>query len=247
MTANTDTFSGNVFSDIGTGQVISLTEDSTHVFISTTLQFAATQAWFEKVGILREGAITFENCTGSDPVYLASEACRRGQNPRDFYRYRWMGVFAQGGGWFYHKGLLTQLKLNVRQVSPAASTTLKIDCNVFDATTLVLDGVLEFAFNCNTAGERIITVGNYTGQQSGDTITLNSVSKTSIPPGQIWNGQSQWFFQNLNPSGFSVYQLPVIDMELTFDLGKIDTVTYPRLGDPDAGTNLIAATVTELP
>jgi hypothetical protein len=247
LTSNTDIYSQNVFSDVGAGIVVALREDATHVYIDTSLQFATLPSWFQKVGILREGAIRFENCVGCDPVDLASEAARRGKNPREYYRYRFVGKFAQGGGWFYHKGILTGLKCNVRQVSPAAGTTLKITCNVFDQTTLVANNPIEFDFNCNIAGERVITQAAYTGKQTGDAISLNSVTQSFIPVGQIWNGQSQWFFINLNTASYSVYQLPIIDLELEFDLGKISTISYPQYGDPAAGTNLIAASTGQLP
>jgi hypothetical protein len=247
LTSNTDVYSQNVYSDIGSGVVMALREDATKLYIDTTLQFTTLPSWFQKVGILREGAIRFENCTGCDPVDLASEAARRGQNAREYYRYRFMGKFDQGGGWFYHKGLLTSLKCNVRQVSPAAGTTLKISCNVFDRATLAASGELDFLFNVNVAGERVITTTAYTGAQSGDSITLNSAAQTNIPVGQIWNGQSQWYFLNLNTSSYAVYQLPIVDLELIFDLGKISTISFPQYGDPSAGTHLIAGTTGQLP
>jgi hypothetical protein len=244
--ANTDIYSAYLLADIGVGYVLALREDATHLYIDTTLPFTTLPSWFFKVGFLRDGAIRFENCTGSDYVSLASEAARRGQNPREYYRYRFMGKFAQGGGWVYQKGVLTGMKCNVRQVSPAAGTTLKINANVFDQTTLAATGSIEFDFNCNIVGERVITQTAYTGKQSGDAITLNG-TQSFIPVGQIWNGQSNWFFINLNPSSYAFYQLPIIDLELVFDLGKIATLSYPQYGDPAGGTNLIAGSTGQLP
>jgi hypothetical protein len=248
LTANTDTYSGNVVSDLGAGFVAALREDATYMYIDTTIQFATLPTWFEKVGILREGAIRFENCTGCDPVNLASEACRRGKSPREYYRYLFMGHFAQGGGWFTHKGLLKSLRLNVRQVSPAANTIMQFQCNVFDHATLAFNGALMFNFNCNIAGERYITETTATGLQSGDTITLNGVAQTYLPLGQIWNGQSQWYFGNLNPTTFPIYQCPIIDLEAEFDLGKIGVASFPRYNWPDVtGQVIIAGFTGQLP
>lgn len=246
MSSNTDSFGANAFTDTGVGYVTSLTEDGTNLYIGTTLPFAALPSWFSKFGILREGAITVENTTGCDPMNLASEAVRRGQSPRGYYRYRFMGKFAQGGGWFYHKGVLTQLSCNIRQTSPAASTTLAFSTAVLDLSSLV-KGTLTLNFNANTAGLRVLTGTGFSGIQSGDTVSLSGGSITTLPNNQAWSGQAIYFFVNLNPTLFQPWQNPIIDLELIFDVGKIGTVSFPQYDDPSSGTDLIAATVGQLP
>lgn len=245
LAANIAGIGGATYSgDVGNGIVVAVREDSTRVFIDTTLPFAALPSWCTagQVRIFKTGEVVIGGCSGSDALRTQSEASRIGKSTRSFFRYRFMGHYARSGGWWFHVGVVKAVRVNIRSPAPTAGLFYFQSYNAFDATTLTSSGLLNCAFDMTAVGLREINNTAFVGKKPGDSLVLNSVTLTAFPVGMSLFGQTGWFI-SWDPSTYANYQIPVFDLEVEF---YEDMLSAPATAmfDEVTGTPQVIAGVT---
>jgi hypothetical protein len=248
LAANINSFNPLAYSgDTGTGVVVGLREDATHIYIDTTLPFTALPAWSAggQIRLFRAGETWIENCSGSDSVRIASEARKLGKHVRKFFRFRFLGPYARSGGWNALVGSLRAIRATVRSTQQAGF--FEFQCGAFNATAMTDSGTLDCKFDTGVAGFREITQTAFTGKQTNDTLTLNSVAQTTLPANLALCGGSS-FFVNWAPSPNTIpaYLNPIIDFEVEFNDDMLSSGTT-SLFDEISTPQPIAAVVGNLP
>lgn len=127
--------------------------------------------------------VFFENCTGSATAVDLSQPAARNRPMWSYSKRTYDGTtFGATGSTNYVIGNITSIKINVITAYTGTRPTLTVGLSQFDNLSVIVGGALTTygpRVNLKIAGERIITVGNTTGTQSGDT-NLNISSATWI-------------------------------------------------------------------
>lgn len=161
-------------------------------------------------------AVYFENCTGSDHIL---DLCQAGAQNKPLWSYTKRtydgvtGVVSSEGPPITMHGTITSLKINV--ITPyTGASSLSVGLSAADNLPVVIGGAASTFIprvNLKIAGERVITLGNTTGTQAGDTnLTMNS---------SVWIGRTFAAGMSRDISGESSSLWPSFTIEMITDQG----------------------------
>lgn len=209
-------FPGNT----GIGIVLSISDDATNYYVNTTLPFATVPSWASnRLLLFKVNQILFNNCTGSDQVRMASEACAKGVEYYTRQRYLFGGVYSNTSTTIYTSGDLTKLECNVIQPGTTGAATIAITFNTADATTFASDsGGTVATFNIGVAGKRVITQTTYTGKTGTDALTVAGSPSSFLPVGKVNWVQASYTFSGVPGSTLVA---PLFELITTFDMGIV--------------------------
>ena len=235
VTGPANTFSG----DIGSGYITKVYEDATHVHYDTTLPYTSLPAWANgSVRFARVARESYHNISGCDNARRLSAASAKGKRHWEYFEETFCGVTSFNGYWSGRTGVLTRIYFNVVQISPSANTRLiltygqsLLKTDLSDAQSYVI------TLDATVAGIRDFTTAALTGKTTNDTVTLGGSGQTTLVANRWFTGGTfSWTWQNLIPSNFQAYQLPVIVMVQEFDTGDIFRSLITSLKDTVSGT-----------
>lgn len=223
--------------DIGTGIVLSITDDVNNFYISTTLPFATLPAWANGNGwVQRNNALDFINCTGCDIVRRYSAAHDAGKQPWAWWTFFWAGHFTAGNFWLGFGGIPNYISINVRQPTQSACTFNLDMGTVYDPVAVTSLGSYQLNINTLIRGQRIYTPTGFTGIQSGDTFTLNGVAKTTLQNVLVGREFASFFPAPAEPD----YLQPIMEMEIGLDTGIFRRLLTQHTDDSGGSNRLIA-------
>ena len=171
--------------DYGALLVLSVTVDNpaspTVILIATNGPPALTGSW--KTGFLRKltvGPISLRNCQGPDQIRNASAATDAGQPYYQWFRNVIMGNTNnpyQTALQFGINGLFVSFECDVTVPHPTSNATVTLIYKgyTFSPTAITLDAIT-IVINISIAGKRTINLSAFTGNQSGDSVAVQSIS-----------------------------------------------------------------------
>jgi hypothetical protein len=238
---------GNMFpGNAGIGLVTQYYEDATYVYIVTTLPYTSLPRWVNSgnFNVTRTQDLTFDNCSGSDNIKLASFASKQGLQPWELFTAKFYGNLNTNlGHWYGNQGTLIGVTCNIIGTESVAAT-FRLIAEAYDPSAFTDSGQLVITFNLGIAGKRQITPTTYTGKQTGDGITLKSVSQSYLPNVLFGPVTSVFYWQFIySPQSYAAYQNPIIELQLQFDCGLFKKEIPMHL---DGNGNYVAGVVGDL-
>jgi hypothetical protein len=210
--------------DWGFGVVLSVTEDSSNVYIMTTLPYAALPAWSPATNNIRffgNMNVEFRNCWGSDRIRSYSEAYEAGQRYFEYRRIVVGGQYNSYGAYSFGDiaGELVSMSAKVIQPGSDSSLFIKFQFATMDpASSMAVDGGggVEVKFNIGVSGYRNFTQSALTGKTGTDDVLLNGVSQSAVPV-RLINGQWNIYDSSDPASGFNA---PLAEIIIITDCGQ---------------------------
>jgi hypothetical protein len=222
-----------VFSgDLGLMTVTKVYQNATFCYWETTSPFTSTPSWSDGyVYIPGVQSVLMNGCNGCDELRRGSEACRRGKRVNELFKATFVGKFSTNGYWQNRIiGTLQKFRIHVRQTtSVVGSPYFMVEIPLFSGsapTTRLGTDNLRLLVDLTHTGLREVTTSGTSGFQGTDSLTYaGSGSPTAIPATNALVGIAASWSCNINTSLYSVYQLPIIDVEIETDLGMLGTLT----------------------
>lgn len=124
-----------------------------------------------QIGLPAARSVTFDNVTGSPHALDLSQPAAQGRPLHSYSKRTYDGSFGFSGPQVQMLGNVVSLKVNVTKAYTGAQGTLYHRFSGFDNLKVVqADAYVNYTgrFNLKAVGERVITIGNTTGAQSGD-------------------------------------------------------------------------------
>jgi hypothetical protein len=223
-------FTGSTLNAVnGNGIVLRLYEDSTYLYIVTSIPFATLPSWANgQIYFFRLGPVKMQHCYMgcSDLVRQASAATDMGLDYWEYRKFSFGGV--NNGSFAYISALygnLTQVTVTPVQVGSAAGASISLIFATFDSTNnFVQDSPsLTIKIIVGLAGKRVITQGAFSNPQTGDLITINgtTITSTGLPTGKVVGGRVGIESLLINTAGITSGNTtsPVYIVELQFECG----------------------------
>lgn len=159
--------------------------------------------------------VSFENCTGSAHAIDLSQAAARNRPLWSYTKRTYDGTaFGSTGPDLLILGNVTSIKINVTKAYTGVQSTLNVGVSQFDNLTVVVGGALSTytpRVNLKIVGERIISTGSTTGNQTGDS-NLNIGST-------MWLTRPMKISTNQNITGEDPSVYPEFTVEIITDQG----------------------------
>ena len=173
--------------DIGVMRILSTTEDSTHVFITTDSPFTSVPVWCSpaKFYYFQIMNVEFHGCTGCDQIRNFSEASAKGF--RYFERLRLVTAGLPGGQWFgdlpQAAGNVTKVTVNPINIGGTSGVILTLTFDTYNsASNFAHDsGGMVLNFNVGVAGKRVLNKDSLTCTGGSDSFTLAGSPITVLP------------------------------------------------------------------
>lgn len=230
---------GNGFSsDVGSGVLLSISEDATNVYYATTLSPALWPSWAGTlVRATKCGDYRFYNVTGCDDARTASRANSLGLREWELLEATLAGTSATGGAFSLSKwgGAIIEITVIVRQASALAGSVFIINSEMVSNSTFTNQQLMTLTIDATTPGKRVISPTTWTNQAQADTLKFGGASATVLPAGQIITGLS--WGKTANSGG-------VVELQIRFDTGMYGK---PIILQTDASGNQIANTTGMIP
>jgi hypothetical protein len=219
---------GRYVGDMANGIVTALTEDNTYVYIETTLPYTSLPSWANGyVALQYTTNEEYSNCYGCDQALALSEATRRGKRWWEYLYKMLAGKEPQTRNFdFGLMGNVTEMRINVIQAATISDANLRITSPYVylvssDGVTNV--GPLVTQIDLRVAGVRAFTQTALTGKTATDSVTLKNVTQPTLLVGHTCcNFEWQYSF---NPASYLPYQLPIVEVAITFDADHLRTLT----------------------
>lgn len=223
----------HIASDIGAGVVVSVEDRPDALMIATTLKAREVPAWSSgQVFVKRRNAPAFRNCTGAEPVRIASEAARAGRNFGEYFRYLLNAkTIAQGQVLGGRTGRLVRLYANVIKPmsgTPGALLSLS-ELGAYRASTMGSPGHYQIDIDLTIAGKRDFTTAALRGRVGNDRVVHDGSPQPGLPA-DLWcdNGMPGLFCTGAPFTG-NPAAAPIIDLIFEFDVGLLAKHTVLRL------------------
>jgi hypothetical protein len=211
---NPNGYSGNV----GNGIVVSLTEDSSYVYITTSLPFAGLPGWASAVLPISVANAEFINCYGCEDVLELSEARRKGFRWWEYGYQIFAGNSSPAGIGTALIGNLISVSVNVIQASRVAGSQFVIQSTYMLPISMTGSNLtLTITIDITVAGMRNFTQTALTGKTTNDSVVLNGAAQTTLPVG-YWGKNYQAAFENIGV-GNSASGLAVVEYTIQIDSG----------------------------
>jgi hypothetical protein len=220
MTVNL-TAAGNLFTGAaGNGVVLRIYEDSTYVYIATTLPFATLPEWNNKgIFLFRNSGAKFIRCTGSDSIRTASIAFDKGLEYWEYKQYIISGHSTTTRS-FISQVYGTLVKITVTPIhtgsDPGAYISIGFDTRDSLSNFAADSGGTVIKIVVGVEGKRVITRGKFTGAHPGDAITVGGAPTPYLPANRVVNSE---FVIDSGGHKTDNYQAPTVMVELQFDCG----------------------------
>jgi len=214
---------GNFSGQLGTGYIISITEDDTHIYWDTTLPYKKMPEWADGgVRVQKAGRIRVVNCTGCASVAMASSASAVGKEPWEYRKFLFLGVTDQAGYFAGCDGVLIKATINVIQRASAQISDAKLVLTHYGSVTADnMDDPQNYviAIDASVLGVRQFSSQELMGKRGKDAVKLSNKELSALPSDRhCWNVLN-WTYVGFAPSRFSAGELPIIEVILEFDSG----------------------------
>lgn len=233
--------------DPGTGVITSITEDSTHILFATSWPWANLAAALggdagTGVRVFQASIPNVVGTTGCDGIRNMAEASRRGRKQWEFWRGQLVNINTTGGSIGTIYGSLTNITLDVKQITSVASRILILSVYLYKDTDFTDRKLLDITINLDVRGRRVLTPTGFTGTQSGDLFKLDGVAITVLPTDRVCLGGGSYDTNLTFPATYG--QVPVVTAEITADAGWFgDTLVR----DVDGGSNSVTRVTGLIP
>ena len=221
-------------SDLGTGTVVSLEDRPGAIAIHTTLKHASVPAWSSgQVFVKHRNAPVFANCTGPEPVRIATEAERVGRRFGEYFHYLLDAKTIQQGAIFPGRtGTLTRLRANV--IKPAAAATgMKAtlgEMAAYRASTMDTPLLFQIELDLTIIGTRDFTTQSLRGAVGNDRVTYNGLVQDRLPADTWCNEGMPLLFCPGAPFLSNPADAPIFDLIFEFDVGLLGKPTVVHSG-----------------
>jgi hypothetical protein len=215
----------HIASDLGTGLVLSVADRPDSIAIATTLKPARVPVWSSgQVFIKRRNPPTLRNCTGAEPVRLASDADRAGKIFGEYFRYLFTAKnIAQGPILPGRTGRLVRLAVNVtKPMTGIAGAKLTLgELAAYTASTMASPRHYQIDIDLTIAGRRDFTTGALRGAVGTDRVLDDGLPRARLPA-DLWcdNGMPNLFCTGA-PFTKNPADAPMFELIFEFDPGLL--------------------------
>jgi len=219
---NIATKDGNWSGDAGTGVITSMTEDSTHVYVGTTLPYASLPSWAGDKPIIRvrrQGALFVKGTTGCDQIRAAAAATLAGYSQQDWGYVKaepFDGKSTSGylnGGYGRPKAIV----VNVNRPSITSGSTFILTIYLRPFSTPATQRTMDLTIDLTAKGKRVLSRSGFSGVQPTDSIKYNGSTITKLPADLISIGPVSWRTSSAEPLNRGAP--PIVDVEVSADPG----------------------------
>ena len=204
--------------------------------ITTNLPFSATPSWSTgSIYLLKNGNVSFIDCTGSDNVRNASDAFAIGQRYFEYRRFPFGGINGQSMTVNMPAGAqLLSVMVNVIDPSSVGTARLTLIISTITTPAMATDtGGTVITINLGLAGVRVINQTQWAGQLASDAITVGGAAATFLPPGRLVGPTMGVQFFTAAPSAG---QSPFGEVVVSFSAGIIKKLLTRQYDDSGTQT-----------
>ena len=223
-----------IASDLGAGTVVSLEDRPGAIAIHTTLKHASVPGWSSgQVFVKHRNPPVFANCTGPEPVRLATEAEHAGRRFGAYFRYLLDAKTIQQGAVFPGRtGTLTRLRATV--IKPAAvATGMKAtlgEMAAYRASTMDTPLLFQIELDLTIAGKRDFTTQSLRGALGNDRVTYNGLVQDRLPADTWCDEGMPLLFCPGAPFLSNPADAPIFELIFEFDVGLLGRPTVVHSG-----------------
>ena len=220
---NIATKDGGWSGDAGTGVVTAMTEDSSRVYIRTTLPYASLPAWAGDkplVRVRRQGALIVKGTTGCPQIRAAAAATLAGYSEQgwgyvkaEFFDHQPPLSYFNGG-----YGRPKDIVVDVNRPSTTRGATFILTVYLTPPSTLATRGTMELTIDLTASGKRVLSQSGFHGLQPTDSVKFNGAPITRFPANLISTTAAYWR-TSLTASQIRA-GAPTVDVEVRMDPGR---------------------------
>jgi hypothetical protein len=191
------------------------------VTMRTTLPFSSQPSWAtNKIYLIKNNSVRFEECTGSDIVRQCSDADFAGQRYFEYKRTPIGGINGQSMSFNCPTGTqLMKVIVNITNPSTTGTARLTLGLTTYQTPSMTTDtGGTVLTINLGIAGTRTIDQNVWTGIQTSDALTVGGSPASLLPTGRnLGPTFSMQFFTDTPSDG----QSPFGEIILFFSAGLV--------------------------